>query len=249
MESIDRRKFLQKAGVATAATGVVWAAPSVVGSSAAFAWGSVCGPRTLDWNTFTEGSTFTSALVTDTTVAVTQSTFRWGSGSNTSATGSNRQIVPSPHGGITGRSLQIEQNAVEDAGQNTTFSFRQDATATPALVKNIQFTITDIDTSNGSWSDRVAITGAAFTVVSKGNLLYGRGENTNSYSNNNATNRAAGPFRSNTSNNLANSDGRGNATINIAGPVSSFTIKFWSAEQESSNQLIKISNITFNTCP
>lgn len=40
MSSIDRRKFLQRAGVASAAAGTLWVAPSVVGSSAAFAAGS-----------------------------------------------------------------------------------------------------------------------------------------------------------------------------------------------------------------
>ena len=40
MSTIDRRKFLQRASAASAAAGAIWAAPSVVGSSAAFAAGS-----------------------------------------------------------------------------------------------------------------------------------------------------------------------------------------------------------------
>ncbi len=41
--SIDRRRLLKTAGVATVAAGGVWMAPSVLGSSTAFAAGSLCG--------------------------------------------------------------------------------------------------------------------------------------------------------------------------------------------------------------
>ncbi len=46
MDHVDRREFLQKTGVATAAAGAVWAAPSVLGSTTAFAAGSTTDPTT-----------------------------------------------------------------------------------------------------------------------------------------------------------------------------------------------------------
>ncbi len=41
---VDRRKFIQRAGIGAAAAGGAWVAPSILGSSVAFAQGSVGGP-------------------------------------------------------------------------------------------------------------------------------------------------------------------------------------------------------------
>ncbi len=66
--AIDRRRFLQRAGIAAGATGAVWAAPSIIGSNSAFAVGSnpaLCPPtggELIDWSQFGTGTlTGTSA--------------------------------------------------------------------------------------------------------------------------------------------------------------------------------------------
>ena len=51
----DRRAFLKKAGVAGAAAGGLWVAPSVLGSSSAFAVGSCVMRDTIDWSYYSNG--------------------------------------------------------------------------------------------------------------------------------------------------------------------------------------------------
>ncbi len=76
MEQVDRRKFIQKAGVAgAAAAGTAWVAPVVLGTSSAWAWGSCAATistfpstnantnssgwtRTVTAGTFTTGNPF-----------------------------------------------------------------------------------------------------------------------------------------------------------------------------------------------
>lgn len=51
MEQVDRRAFMQKAGIAGVATAGLWAAPSVLGASTAFADGSLVNCTGLTWGT------------------------------------------------------------------------------------------------------------------------------------------------------------------------------------------------------
>lgn len=57
-DEIDRRRFLTQAGAAGAAAGAVWVAPSVLGSSTAFAAGSCQVTHQINWTsaTYPEGS-------------------------------------------------------------------------------------------------------------------------------------------------------------------------------------------------
>lgn len=48
---LDRRKFIQKVGVGTAVAGGAWVAPTILGSSVAFAQGSAGGPTTVPTTT------------------------------------------------------------------------------------------------------------------------------------------------------------------------------------------------------
>ena len=56
MDQVDRRQFLQKAGVAGTAAGAVWVAPSVLGSSSAFATGSCINQAGLTWTSLGAGT-------------------------------------------------------------------------------------------------------------------------------------------------------------------------------------------------
>ena len=55
MVGTDRRAFLKKAGVAGAAAGGLWVAPSVLGSSSAFAVGSCVMRDTISWSNYSNG--------------------------------------------------------------------------------------------------------------------------------------------------------------------------------------------------
>lgn len=54
--SIDRRKFLTYTGAAGAATGALWVAPSVLGSSSAFAAGSCEETHQINWVDYVGGA-------------------------------------------------------------------------------------------------------------------------------------------------------------------------------------------------
>ncbi len=58
--NVDRRRFLAKAGVGAAATGVLWVTPSVLGTSAAFAGSSCVCSDSLNWGSFSVGSSPTT---------------------------------------------------------------------------------------------------------------------------------------------------------------------------------------------
>ena len=55
----DRRRLLAQIGVGGA---IVWAAPAISGTALAQGTPSGCTPHTLDWNTFTTGSSSAYSL-------------------------------------------------------------------------------------------------------------------------------------------------------------------------------------------
>jgi len=56
VSDINRRQFVQKAGIGAAAAGAVWVAPSVIGLDTAFAGSSCLSPQLLDFTGNTVGS-------------------------------------------------------------------------------------------------------------------------------------------------------------------------------------------------
>ena len=107
----DRRRLLAQIGVGGA---IVWAAPAISGTALAQGTPSGCTPHTLDWNTFTTGSSFSSTTVDGVTVGATTTYF--GGSSASSSGGGNLTIQAAPHGGINGKSLRVNQNAVTNGG-------------------------------------------------------------------------------------------------------------------------------------
>ena len=210
---------------------IVWSAPMI--SSTAFAAGPTsCVNQSFDWNTLgTPGTTFTSATVGGITMTLDPSTFFGG----TTGINNNRKIIASPIGGIATQGVQFEQTPVNAGGQNISFSFS-------AAVYNVSFTITDIDTLNNSWSDRIIVTSPTnFTYsVPSGSTIIGAGTATG---NTNTT----GPFRNSNNNlNYNNNQNGGNVTLTFPGPLTSFKLQFTcSTIAGGSNQLIKISPIAF----
>jgi hypothetical protein len=221
----DRRDVLRKLAIGGA---VAWSAP-LIASTAHAAGPTSCVGATVDFNDYATGSTFTSATVNGVTMTLSPSTFFGGS----AARGTNRTIIASPIGGISSKGLRLEQDAVANGGQEISLTFSQ-------AVYNVSFVITDIDTSNGNWSDRITIvTPTVYSYsVPTGSTVIGAGTATG-----NTT--TTGPFRNTQNFNYLNPSNGGNVEVTFPGPVTTFTMRFSCASQESSNQLINLSNISF----
>lgn len=205
---------------------MVWATPILLSTPAAAAEPS-CGPGVLDWDTFTTGSIFSSAVVGNTTVTITGI-----AASGTTLFASNRQVTAGPAGGVYQKYLRFEMlpNA---SGRNQTITI---AFSNP--VTNLSFSLYDIDALNDAWRDEVFINTAGYTwsIPSGSNVLKGTGGNSNRFRN------------SNTNNNSSETSGTGNVNLGHPGPITSFVISYANGNQSGGgNQWIGLSDLTF-TC-
>jgi len=239
----DRRKLLAQIGVGGA---IAWAAPALSGTALAQGTPSGCTPQALDWNSFATGSSFSSTIVGGVTVGVT--TTHFGGSSASSSGGGNLTIQAAPHGGINGKSLRINQNAVTNGGAVVTFTFS-------APVQNIAFMVTDIDNSSGNWSDRVTPTtpGWGYTIPSTSTIIgvggTGNGTGGTTTDGNGGSDTNTGAFRNSQNNiNLNDNSDDGNLILTHAGPTTSFAWQFWCGGYQGSNQRINVSTINFMTC-
>jgi hypothetical protein len=261
----DRRSMLRKLAVGGS---VVWVSPMIARRASALMPPSQCvNGAQLNWseifpNTNPEFGNAGPAVLTNVDgsgVDITISSSIVG----TTALAGNFDVVDSPHGGITGKSLLLEQRPVPNTdapggggsdglgGQTVTITFS-------TTVRNISFTITDIDNTN-NWSDRITTITAPTSTALGGNVIgigaTGNGTggfNTNDQ--NGGSNAATGAFRNDTADdNLPNSSNLGNLTLNYAGPIAAVSFRYWcggvGAGANSSNQLIRLGNIGFDTCP
>jgi hypothetical protein len=177
VERIDRRAFMHKAGVAGATAGALWVAPSVLGSSSAWAAGSCVHTGGLAWSTTTFAGTstpstsgavtFTATLTTagsPTTylvVTVTPTTPNPGVGTGSggsSNTGGVDQAVPYPNtpapaglNGVTSYYVMNMRNSAANRGYTVKFDFWANAAHTVSQsVYNLSFALIDIDTDSTS---------------------------------------------------------------------------------------------------
>lgn len=145
--------------------------------------------------------------------------------------------------GISGVSLWQNTTSASPQGYNDigryTFTFSRE-------VSNLRFTITDIDYASGDFKDALQISGAAYTVTSRGagviqasDATFGRYfiANESSGASNNATGSA------------------GNLELKFAGPLKTFTIAYINALSGSftngvdTDQTIYVSDMTFDYKP
>ena len=155
-------------------------------------------------------------------------------GSST-ALSSNLKVQAGPTGNITGNALTFAQTQKTDGGQNITFTFS-------APIYELSFIITDIDnglTGDGDgdegFSDRVVILSSKgyTSTVPTGSTVNGAGT-------------AASPFMSNNVQSYNTDSPGGNLKISMAGPLSTFTIKFSNGlVQNGFSQRIHLTNILF----
>ena len=191
---VDRRRFLKYSGAASAAATTLWVAPSVLGTSSAFAAGSCVYSGALVWSNVNGGSgeqPSTNSVVSftaqvpgsgggpDIHVVVTVSPVGSpGTGTNGSNGGIN---ATSPFNGYSSFYKVSMTNNVANEGYNVSFAFYSGTTGTtPIDVYNLAFNIIDIDraTGNPGFNDRVWLTDG-FSIVSQGSEISGAGTSVN----------------------------------------------------------------------
>lgn len=232
---MDRRDFLAKAGVGTAAAGALWAVPSVAGFDAAFAGASCARTGNVVWDDYAVGTAWTSKsfAAAGSHPALTVSTTGPAVLAGTPTPGAdNGQVAAGTFGGIAANYYILRMTAnTTGEGYSLTFTFS-------TAVWNLQFTILDIDrqSSGGNgWQDVVWVDPVYTTAVGPGtapNTVAGAGTNANRWT---GTGTA----------NIPDGSTNGNAALTFAGPITSVTINYLSGNRLDVAQRIGIGNLTF----
>ncbi|QCX27469.1 hypothetical protein [Nocardioides jishulii] len=177
----------------------------------------------------------------------------------TSGSYQNMRVSPGNIGGLRSRGLTLLQDlGTSSSSHGATSLVRQGHSQVLTLgfnrpVKNLQFTVTDIDSANGQYQDRLIVSGTrTFTFAS---ALTGNGTPATTQ----AATASTWPFRNTGTNSSYDpaTSGAGNVTVNY-GPttgVSTVQVTFWN-DQAGNNldnnglQGIFISDLTFTamTC-
>lgn len=208
----DRRDFLRKAGIGGAAAGALWAAPSVLSLDAAFAVGT-CGSGTttfawssggnnIRYNTAGKVGATTSANIDIRIISTAQSgvgnsglihhNWMTRSGAAGALSCGSAATTDYPMGnagsfytlqmhGSTNSSCTVAGTTGRSA--EVTFGFFDAGTTTPHAVRNLQFTLLDVDLSSGNYRDQVEVfingsgtvastgAGGTFTTASVGSTV------------------------------------------------------------------------------
>lgn len=250
-QPVDRRAFLQRAGVAGAAAGALWVAPSVIGTSSAFAGTSCINQFAFKFSTMTNGATVGNGTARAMNVVS-------GSGSHTLTVGtpvatgttnptSINNIAAFNSYGTQRYWLSMGSNHSVGVGWDVTFTFDVD-------MYNVTFTITDIDRAyNGAdnYVDQVWLDGksaannpAPFGISNRGTYV-GGGNGTSQSDAFVGTGTAAS----------SDTDTTGSVTITFGGPVKTFTFHYFALKAGNggggyaspvSNQYVAIGDIA--TC-
>lgn len=197
------------AGRRTVMRGAAWTAPALMIAAPIPAFAASCGPspQTMNLSTRTgsDGTTLTLA-----------SSF-----TGTSAGSNNLSTSDQNVGWVKMSNVNVDSTRFNPAEyQDLTFTFSRS-------VSDLQFTIRDLDTSEVGWVrqfwDRVALLNSPTFTSANDAGIGGTGTLTDPW--------RETPF-SGTS--VANTATTNETVVSIAGPVSSFTIRFWTSEGDSS---------------
>ncbi len=237
---VDRRRFLTYSGVASASAAGLWVAPSIIGTSSAFAAGSCVTFGALTWSSVTGGpyAPSTSSTVTftvqvpgtggapDVHVVVTVTPV------GTPGTGSGGVDVGSPFNGYSSfYKLAMKNNALAE-GYNVTFAFYSGTTGTtPINVYNLAYKIIDIDRidEHDAYNDQVWLTNG-FSILSQGSEVTGAGTSTT-------------PWSGTAIDGV--SDDTGTVSIAYAGPVSATTVSYRSSQYFGKSQDVAIGDLSW----
>ncbi len=257
MEQIDRRRFLQRAGLGAGAAGALWVAPSVLGYDAAFAGTSCVVQDTFVWSSrFINGGPVVTGAPGITlpisggkpAVNVRFSTAPLGGGPGTPDPTNfhSSRFTPNNNagdngvnttlGGITNNSWMNMQFATGGAnrGESLTVTFNPG-------VYNIRFNLYDVDQytggGNADYRDSIAITPppSSFTANTPANIG-GNGS-------------AGSPFLGIENANtglVTNTSPAGNVAVVIAGgPFTTLTISYLGTLNSTSNQVVGVGDLTW----
>ena len=239
---VDRRRFLTYSGVASASAAGLWVAPSIIGTSSAFAVGSCVTFGALTWSSVTGGpyAPSTSSTVTftvqvpgtggapDIHVVVTVAPV------GTPGSGSGGVDVGSPFNGYTSFYKLAMTNSAVAVGYDVSFAFYSGTTGTtPIDVYHLAFKVIDIDRAGtgggGGFNDQVWLT-SGFSTVSRGSEVGGTGISTD-------------PWRGTSSAGVT--DDTGTVSVDYAGPVSATTVSYRSSQFTGWAQDIAIGNLSW----
>jgi len=232
--TIERRAFLQKAGLGAAVAGAAWVAPSVVGFDVAFAAGSCAVPGTYSFATMTSGNAPTATTLTATggkpAVTITPSLASTNGGGGTN----NYTVQNAQVGGQTANSLRLSMDVgASGRGYSVTFTFS-------VAVTNVVFSLFDIDRQNNGGSgfqDTVSLTvtpgSSTWTDTKPGaTVVTGNGTSTT-------------PWIGTGNTQVVPSSPDGNVIVTIPGSVTAVTVNYRSGDLWGAAQAIAISNLTF----
>lgn len=244
------------------AAGLAWAVPVIaVGAAAPKAAASPCAPQAylLDWGgtrtTYTRNSATSGTAAVDpdgagpiAPVTMSIASVFTGPMQAGSETGANNNIRVSTTGvGGTGQvGLMFHQTLngslqatppQRAARQAITFTFSEPVTG-------LSFTVTDIDSNQGDFNDRIELSGAFTYAIANTTRLGGAGTQ-------------ASPFAPTSTNfPVADTQNAGNVTITYPGTITTFTITYWNAVTSYSgvdrDQGVYLTDFSFsvvrNTC-
>lgn len=213
--------------------GAAWAIPTImIGAAAPLAAASPCAPQhyVLDWGggtgtTYTRNSATSGTAIVDpdgagpiAQVVMTISAQFVGDMEATTSAPANLAVTAGQIGGTGQVGLALHQAITTPRGdtqpqrsarQVVTFSFSEP-------VRNLQFTLTDIDSTEDDFIDRIELSPTA-TVAPVTTWVTGLGT------------QASALRPTNDDRSVPDTSADGNARVTYAGPLSSFTMTYWNA--------------------
>jgi hypothetical protein len=213
------------------ARGAAWSVPVVALAVAAPASASTSLPSTcvtglLDWDSYKNGSTQTGLDLTP--GGVTGVTLRVTTSGDIGADG-NGQVTKTLTGGKSSVMRFYDVNQKKNTSQTVTITFSKS-------VRNVQFSLLDVDSSAGEYEDLVQIVSPTSYTGSLHSNVKGAGT-------------AASPYRAKSvSSPVDGSSANSNVDLAFVGPLTSISFIYAQDGTENGHPFIGISDISFQYC-
>ncbi len=200
----------------TLVRGAVWSVPAVALAAAAPAYAV---STTCQPVTFDWSTQPTGQVFTRGSVGLTTITMAL---TAVSPLPSNGTVANTTQGNVAGEQLVLSLDPSPTSETTATFTFS-------APVRNLQLQIRDIDTGPGSWSDRIQPS-AGYTEVARGSAI--------------TTVGTPAAYAANV--NIAPTSDTGNVTIRYAGPISTFSLRYFQgADNGGTAAIVTVGDLTF----
>jgi hypothetical protein len=213
------------------ARGAAWSVPVVALAVAAPASASAshtptCVTGLLDWDSFKNGSTQTGLNLTP--GGTTGVTLRVTTSGDTGAAG-NGQVTKTETGGKSSVLRFYDVNNKKNTSQTVTITFSK-------TVRNVQFSLLDVDSSTGNYEDLVQIVSPTTYTGTVHSNVTGAGTK-------------AKPYRAkNTNSPIDGSSANSNVDLSFVGPLTSISFIYGQDGTVGGDPFIGISDISFQYC-